>query len=69
MLVDEETLDVKWEVQAHTGPHAVAAMPPSGRFVASVGDDVQHWTLWDPASGEVHRVGSSPPPKSLRCKP
>ena len=30
-------------------------MSPSGRFVASVGGDIQYWTLWDAASGAVHR--------------
>jgi len=33
-------------------------MSPSGRFVAIVRQDIQNWTLWDAASGAVHREGA-----------
>jgi WD40 repeat protein len=60
MLVDEATGEVRWQVQAHSGARwgAHCRLSPNGRFVASVGDSGQHWTLWDAASGAVHRVGA-----------
>jgi len=73
MLVDEATGDEKWEVKAHCSEWdrdrigvTLAAMSPSGRFVASVCCDHSawgtppaptHWKLLDAASGDVHMVG------------
>ena len=63
-LVDEATGEMKWEVQspkmALLPPYSESyvAMLPGGRFVASVGVSDEHWTLWDAASGKVHRAGA-----------
>jgi len=57
MLVDGETVEVRWAVQAHSLNSGVCvAMSPNGRFVASVGSDDDDWKIWDAASGELHRV-------------
>ena len=64
--MDEATGEVKWAVHApHSGGERYGedsrpniAMSPGGRFVASVGWGEQSFTLWDAASGAMHRVGS-----------
>jgi len=60
MLVDEATGEERWAVQAHVGEfsHAEVAMSPSGRFVASVGGDHEHWMLWDAADGAERMAGA-----------
>ena len=59
-LVDEATGDVRWEVQPYPGTsrRAAAAMSPSGRFVVSVVDSDEPWTLLDAVNGAVRRVGA-----------
>ena len=59
MLVDEETGEVRWAVQAHSGEDVRTRVATSMgcRFVASVGRCEEQWKLWDAASGAVHRVG------------
>ena len=59
MLVDEETGEVRWAVQAHSGGDRRTRVATSMgcRFVASVGRCEDQWKLWDAASGAVHRVG------------
>ena len=73
VVVDETTGEEKWAVQAHPQNSLVhVAMPPNGRFVASVGniiieDDDIFWRImdpdlvfdckiWDATSGELHRA-------------
>ena len=59
MLVDETTGEVKWAVQddAGEGSFSLVVISPNGRFVASVGEYGEYWTLWEAASGVVQRVG------------
>ena len=57
MVVDEATGEERWSVQAHSPDSLVqVAIPPNGRFVASVGSRDDGWKIWDAASGELHRV-------------
>jgi len=59
MLMDEAIGVVKWEVKAHCGTtDRRSRVAIAGKFVASVGLGDQHWTLWNAASGAVHRVGA-----------
>jgi len=63
MLVDEATGEEKWARKDHSkfgsiSGH-VAISPGTGRFVASMGFNDERWTLWDAASGAVHRVGAT----------
>jgi len=66
MLVDEETGEVKWDVEAHSlGYSSVSAMistfkmSSDGRFVASVGCDGEQLKLFDVSTGALHRVGAT----------
>lgn len=61
MFVDEVTGEVRWAVEAHIGENSQpkVAMSKDGRLCASVGRFDEHWTLWEAANGEVHRVGDS----------
>jgi len=58
-LVDAPTGMVRWDVQSYqvTGDIAVA-MPPDGRFVASVGDSEENWKLWHCGSGVLCMTGA-----------
>jgi WD40 repeat protein len=57
VVVDEATGEEKWAVQAHSQQSLVhVAVPPNGRFVASVGFDDYDWKIWDAWSGKLHRV-------------
>ena len=59
MMVDEETGQVKWEVESHSNVSSLrAAMSPGGRFVASLGSRDTDWALLDAANGAVHREGA-----------
>ena len=64
MLVDEATMEVRWDVEAHLkGPYsergARVAMSPDGRFVASVVRVDDQWKLWDVSTGAVHMAGAT----------
>jgi WD40 repeat protein len=61
MLVDEETGEEMWAVQAHPDGQSGArvAMSPDGRFVATMSFDDAQWKLWEAASGAVHRAGAT----------
>ena len=58
IVMDEVTGKPRWEVQAHPSMVQVA-MPPNGRFVASVGFYDDAWKIWGAASGEVHTVAAT----------
>ena len=59
---------LRWQVQNQDGPADFAlrvAMSPDGRFVASVGGNVECWKFWDAASGVVCMTGARTEPRNL----
>jgi WD40 repeat protein len=61
-LVDEANpREERWTVEAHAGSFGTAthvAMSPSGRFVASFGEDDNNWKLFEAASGDEWIAGT-----------
>jgi len=58
-LVDSATGKTRWEAQSYPSSHFHnVAMPPDGRFVASVNVSQESWKLWDAASGVVCMTGA-----------
>ena len=58
-LVDEETGQEQWSVQAHSeSSHTFLAMHPDGGLLASASDSEECWKLLDPANGAVLRTGA-----------
>ena len=59
-LMDEADFHVKWEGQAHPPVNETTdyvAMSPDGKYVANVNSDREPYTLWDVATGALHRRG------------